>query len=355
VGSLAGVALSIYIGGPGSIFWMWIATFLVVPNAYAESYLGVLYHQKEEDIYIGGPSYYISKGLNNKWLGNVYAFLVLIAYIFGFLTIQSNTISKSFELFNIPPILVGIALAITVAMVLIKGAKGIISVSSKIMPFIGIIYLGSCFFIIMNNINLLPIILNDIITSAFNVKSLGSGVITSLIIGFQRGIFSNEAGVGSGAIAAATVDNDNARGQGMIQMLGIYFTTLILCSLTAIVIMMTKYSSAMFKNVNGIELTQYALTYHLGTLGEIILVLTIFIFAFSTIISGYYYGENSLRFLKKRVTKIDIILLKLVTLFLLIIGSISKSSILWNTVDILVAIMAIINTYALFKLRKKLK
>ena len=355
VGSLAGVALSIYLGGPGTIFWMWVATFLVVPNAYAESYLGVLYHQKENYTYIGGPSYYISKGLNNKWLGNIYAFLVLIAYIFGFLTIQSNTISKSFEIFNVSPMVVGMCLTILTAMVIIKGAKGIISVSSKIMPFIGVVYLGSCFLIIINNINLLPSILKDIITSAFNVKSLGSGVITSLIIGFQRGIFSNEAGVGSGAIAAATVDNDDARGQGMIQMLGIYFTTLILCTLTAIVIMMTEYSSLFFKNINGIEITQQALTYHLGSIGEIILILTIFVFAFSTIISGYYYGESSLRFLKQNITKKDITLLKIITLSLLLIGSISNSSILWNTVDILIAIMAIINTYALFKLRRKLK
>lgn len=353
VGSLAGVALSIYIGGPGTIFWMWIATFLVVPNAYVESYLGVLYHQKEKGIYSGGPSHYISKGLHKKWLGNIYALLILATYIFGFLTIQSNTISKSFEFLNVSPILVGVCLATITAMVIIKGTTGIISASSKIMPFIGVVYLGSCFLIIINNVNLLPIILKDIITSAFNVKALGSGVITSLIIGFQRGIFSNEAGVGSGAIAAATVDNDDARGQGMIQMLGIYFTTLILCTLTAIVIMMTQYSSLIIEKINGIELTQYALAYHLGDFGEIILILTIFIFAFSTIISGYYYGENSLCFLKKHVTKIDIMLLKGVTLLLLIIGSVSNSAILWNIVDILIAIMTIINTYALFKLRRK--
>jgi len=355
VGSLAGVALSIYVGGPGTIFWMWMATFLVAPNVYAESYLGVLYHQKEDDIYIGGPSYYIRKGLNNKWLSKIYAFLILIAYIFGFLTIQSNTISKSFAISNISPLLVGICLAIITATVIINGAKGIISVSSKIMPIIGVIYLGSCFFIIIKNINLVPIILIEVITSAFNVKSLGAGVITTLIIGFQRGIFSNEAGVGSGAIAAATVDNNDAKGQGMIQILGIYFTTLILCTLTAVIIMMTKYTSVPVYSINGIELTQYALTYHLGSIGRLVLNLTIFIFAFSTIISGYYYGENSLRFLKKSITKTDILLLKILTLFLLIMGCIIDSSILWNIVDILVAMMVIINTYALFKLRRKIK
>lgn len=355
VGSLAGVALSIYIGGPSTIFWMWVATFLVVPNAYVESYLAVLYHQKKDEIYNGGPSYYISKGLNNKFLGSIYAFLILITYIFGFLTIQSNTISKSFEIFNVSQILVGVCLAIITGLVIIKGTKGIISVSSKIMPFIGFVYLGSCILIIISNINLLPIILKEIITNVFDIKSIGGGIIGSLIVGFQRGIFSNEAGVGSGAIAAATVDNDDARGQGMIQMLGIYFTTLILCTLTAIVIMMTEYDSMIFENINGIEITQYALTYHLGNFGEMILIFTIFIFAFSTIISGYYYGESSLRFLKKGVTKIDIILLKMVTLFLLIVGSISNSSILWNIVDILIAIMAVINTYALFKLRRKVR
>jgi len=356
VGSLAGVALAIYIGGPGTIFWMWIATIIVVPNAYVESFLGVLYHEKKDGMYQGGPSYYIGNGLNKKWLGKIYALLVIVTYIFGFLTIQSNTIAKSFETFGgLNPLVTGILLALLTGYIIMKGTKNIIDVSSKIMPFIGILYLGVSFYVIITNINLLPIVLKNIIVEAFNFKSAGVGVLTTFIIGFQRGIFSNEAGIGSGAIAASTVDNDDAKGQGMIQIAGIYFTTLILCTLTAITIMMSNYTSINISDINGIEITQYALNCHLGFIGEIILIVTIFIFAFSTIISGYYYGENSLRFLKKNIKKRHILILQIVTVGLLIIGSISNSSILWNLVDILIAIMGIINIYAIFKLRDKVK
>lgn len=356
VGSLAGVALAIYIGGPGTIFWMWVSTILVVPNAYVESFLGVLFHEKKDNIYQGGPSYYISKGLNKKYLAKFYAALVIITYIFGFLTIQSNTIAKSLNQFcGVPPLIIGIGVAILTGYIIMKGTKNIIDVSSKLMPFVGILYLGVSIFIIIKNINILPGVLKTIVFEAVNFKSAGVGILTPFIIGFQRGIFSNEAGVGSGAIAASTVDNNDAKGQGMIQIAGIYFTTLVLCTLTAIIIMMSDYNLIDFNNINGIEITQYALSHHLGSFGELVLVITIFIFAFSTIISGYYYGENSLIFLNRNIKRREIVLLQLLTVVLLIIGSISNSLILWNLVDILVAIMAMINIYAIIKLRGKIK
>lgn len=356
VGSLAGVALAIYVGGPGTIFWMWIATIIVVPNAYVESFLGVLFHEKKGDFYQGGPHYYIDTGLKKKNLAKLYSILVIITYIFGFLTIQSNTIAKSFQNFNNSnPLVIGVAVALLTGYIILKGTKNIIDVSSKIMPFIGILYVGISIYIIATNISLLPNVFKTIVTEAFNVKAAGMGILTPFIIGFQRGIFSNEAGVGSGAIAAATVDNNDAKGQGMIQVAGIYFTTLILCTLTALIIMLSDYNMIDFTNINGIEITQYALNYHLGALGELVLMITIFIFAFSTIISGYYYGENSMRFLKKRVNSKDILGLKILTVILLIIGSVINSLILWNMVDILIAVMAMINIYAIFMLRDKVK
>jgi len=356
VGSLAGVALAIYLGGPGTIFWMWVATFIVAPNAYAESFLGVLFHKKTENIYQGGPAYYISYGLNKRWLGKLYALLIIITYIFGFSTIQANTISKSIEvLIGIKPIVTGILLALITGYVIMRGAGHIIKISSKMMPFIAVIYLVISCCVIMSNVTLLPLTLKDIVLEAFNFKSAGYGVLTTFIIGFQRGIFSNEAGIGSGAIAASTVDNDDAKGQGKIQIIGVYFTTLILCTLTAIIVLMSNYDSVSFININGIEITQYALNYHLGSIGEIVLVLTIFIFAFSTIISGYYYGENSLKFIKINSNSKSVFILKLLTLSLLIIGSVISSSFLWDFVDILIAVIGIINVYAIYKLRKKVE
>lgn len=349
VGSLAGIALAIYIGGPGTIFWLWLSTIIVVPNAYVESFLGVLFHQKKDDIYTGGPSYYIEKGLKKKRLAKTYSLIVFVTYIFGFLTIQSNTIAKSFENFNNSnSLIIGILVAILTGIIIFKGAKSIINVSSKMMPLIGIFYILICGYILINNIESLPNILYLIITDAFNIKNMGIGIITTFIIGFQRGIFSNEAGVGTGAIAASTVDNNDAKGQGMIQVAGIYFTSLVLCTLTALVILLSDYNIINFKNINGIELTQYALNYHLGSFGEIILLITVFVFAFSTIISGYYYGESSLEYLNNG--KVNTMFLKTITVILLIVGSIASPLVLWDFVDIGVAIMAIINVCVIVKL-----
>lgn len=355
VGSLAGIALAIYIGGPGTIFWLWISTIIVVPNAYVESFLAVMFHEKRCNKNVGGPSYYIDKGLKNQKLSKLYAILVFVTYIFGFLTIQSNTIAKSFQNFNNSnPLVIGLIVAFIAGATIFKGAKSIINMSSKIMPFIGVFFVVVSGYILITNIEQLPQVIYLIISEAFNIKSLGIGIITPFIIGFQRGIFSNEAGVGSGAIAAATVDNNDARGQGMIQILGIYFTSLILCTLTAFIILLSDYNINVFQNINGIELTQYALRYHLGSFGDIILLITIFVFAFSTIISGYYYGENSIDYLihnynSKHYT------LKILTILLLIAGSVIKPKVLWNFVDIGIAIMALINIYAILKLRDKVK
>ena len=356
VGSLAGIALAIYVGGAGTIFWLWLSTIIVVPNAYAESFLGVLFHEKKDKIYKGGPSYYIEKGLKKKYLAKIYSILVLITYIFGFLTIQSNTIAKSFQNFNNSnPLVIGTIVAILAGIIIFGGKESIINASSKIMPFIGILYVSISSYILIINIDKLPNVLYLIVREAFNIKAMGIGIITPFIIGFQRGIFSNEAGVGTGAIAASTVDNDDARGQGMIQIAGIYFTSLILCTLTALIIMLSNYEGINFQNINGIELTQYALNYHLGSFGEVILLVTIFIFAFSTIISGYYYGESSLEYLNKDKGKINTSFLKILTMILLILGSILSPVILWDFVDIGIAIMAIINVYAIVKLSHLIK
>lgn len=356
VGSLAGVALAIYIGGPGTVFWMWLSTLIVAPNAYVESFLAVLFHERIGKMNEGGPSYYIDKGLKNKKLARLYSIIVLITYIVGFLTIQSNTIVVSFSNFiHVDPLIIGIALAIITGFVIIKGTQNIIDVSSKIIPFIGIVYVGISIYVLGCNFNKIPSTIYLIVRNALNFKSMGWGLLTPLIIGFQRGIFTNEAGIGSGAIAASTVDNDDAKGQGMIQVAGIYFATIILCTITAFMVLLSDYSQFNFNNINGIELTQYAFDYHLGTIGNLVLMLTIFIFAFSTIISGYYYGESSLKYLKRNASTSQILFLKLITVILLVVGGITNSMFLWNFVDIFVAIMGIINLYAIFRLRKKVK
>ena len=196
-------------------------------------------------------------------------------------------------------------------------------------------------------------LLNDTSTDSFTIKSAIIGVFTTFLIGIQRGIFATESGLGSGAIASATTDSNNKIGQGMIQMLGIYFTTFVICTSTAFIILTSDYQTLLFENINGIEITQYALTYHLGNLGSVFLNLVIIFFAFSTILTGYYYGEVNFKYLVPNWKNSMLVILKIITILLLLWGSVAKATFLWNIVDILVALMAIINMYALFRLRQE--
>lgn len=355
VGSLAGIALAIYTGGPGTIFWIWIAGIITSVNAFCESYLGAKYQEKDGDAYKGGPSFYIEKGLKNKKLASLYAILIIVSYIVGFMTIQANTITTSLhEYYRFPSLIIGIVLAIISGISIMKGLNEIANITSKLVPVMGIGYILLSASIIVMNLNQIPRVLMEIITDAFNIEAIRGGVLATFVIGIQRGVFSTEAGLGTGAIASSCSHTDNKVNLGLIQILGIYFTVFIVCTSTAILILTSDYAMLNFKNMNGIELTQYALNYHLGKSGIIVLMLSVVSLAYSTIVAGYYYGESNLKYLIKNVSTRQINLLKIVTVILLIIGSIMSATLLWNIVDVLVAVLAIINMYALLRLRKEI-
>ena len=356
VGSLAGIALALYVGGPGSIFWIWVSSIITSVNSFSESVLGVVYRERDDDVYKGGPAFYIDKGLGNKKLAKFYAFLIMSSYIVGFMTIQANTITASISSYiDVSPLVIGIILAGVSAYSILGGVKGIVNLTSMLVPVMGGIYLLVSCYIIIKNITIMPDILFQILNGAFNFKSFGAGVLSSFVIGIQRGVFSTEAGLGSGAIASSTTDDDSSVKIGLVQVLGIYFVSFVICTSTAFIIMTSDYLKVGFDNINGIEITQYALSYHLGNLGVIILVISIILFAFSTIVAGYYYGESNLKYLNKNTSKNHILLLKIVTVVLLVVGSVIKASIIWSIVDILVALMAIVNMYAVILLRRDVK
>ncbi len=355
VGSLAGIALAIYIGGPGTIFWIWVTTIFTSVNSFCESYLGAKYQEKDGRDYKGGPAFYIDKGLKNKKLAKLYAIIIIISYVVGFMTIQSNTITKSLEDYlSISPLIIGIILALLSGYIIWKGLEEIVSTTSKMVPVMGTIYLLTSFIIVITNINKVPNIIKIIISDAFNLKSAGLGIISTFIIGIQRGIFSTEAGLGSGAIASSTSNVKDKLGLGLLQILGIYFTSFIICTSTAFIILLSDYNIVNFNDINGIEITQYALKYHLGSIGNVFLIFSILSFAFSTIIAGYYYGESNLKYLIKNIKPYHISIFKIITIILLVFGSITSPTILWAIVDILVAILAIINMYSIIKMRKEI-
>lgn len=355
VGSLAGVALAIYTGGPGTIFWIWVAGIITSVNAFCESYMGAKYQEKDGDAYKGGPSYYIKHGLKNKKLASLYAILIIVSYIVGFMTIQANTITTSIHsTYGFSPIVIGIVLALISGISIMRGLDEIANITSKLVPLMGIGYILLSGSIILMNLNKIGVVLMEIIMDAFSMKAIRGGILTTFVIGMQRGVFSTEAGLGTGAIASSCSHTDNKVNLGLIQVLGIYFTVFVVCTSTALLILTSDYTMLSFENMNGIELTQYALNYHLGRSGIIVLIVSVVSLAYSTIVAGYYYGESNLKYLIKNASKTQINILKIVTVILLVIGSIMNATILWNIVDILVAILAIINMYALMKLRKEI-
>lgn len=353
VGSLAGIALAIHYGGVGSIFWIWVSTLVCSANAFSESVLGVMYRKKDKNNYVGGPSYYIESGMKNKRLGRIYAIALIFAYVVGFLTVQSNTIVKSItEVYNFNPLVIAATISILTLLVIFKGLNSIADFSSRLVPLMTIGYTLVCMYIIGTNITLMPDVIASIFIEAFNPSSMAIGVIVPIIIGFQRGTFSNEAGLGTGAIASATASTDSPTKQGFIQVFGIYIETLILSSITAFVIILSNYKDIVWHNINGIELTQNAFVYHLGGIGNYVVMVAILLFAFSTIITGYYYGESSLKFLFKNISTAGLTSFKVLVIAILLIGGISSPTVIWLLADIFIVILGLINVYSLFSLRK---
>lgn len=348
VGSLSGVALAIYFGGVGSIFWLIIVSFIVSINTYIECILGIKYREKEGNSYIGGPSYYIKKSLKNNHLALLYGFLVIITYSGLFLSIQSNTIVSTITYFNIKPEYIIIILFLTTLFIITKGVKGISTVNTILVPIMLIFYLILGIYVLINNLNILPNLLKNIINEAFNLKS----IIPVFLIGMQRAIFITESTLGTSAISASSCDNDPKR-QGLLEVLGIHITTLLVCLTTFLIIATSNYDTINFQNINGIEIVLYAFNYHFGKKGSLFLTIITILFAFSTIISSYFFGESNINIFSKNKHLKN--LFKTVFLLIIIISCYIKPSILWNLTDYFIAILAIINVYSILKITNKNK
>ena len=350
VGSIAGVALSIYVGGIGSIFWMWISTFLCAVITYVEVVLGVKYRVFYDCESFGGPSYYIRDGIGSRFGGFLFSFLIIICYIFCFLSIQSNTITHSITQF-IPfsPIVIGICISVICFFCIYGSFKSIVDVSCKLVPLMGVIYIGCSIIVLVLNFSSFFSIFLNIIKSAFNFKSLSGGFIYSIIVGIQRGIFSNESGIGTSSIVVSSSDSNDFKALGFVQMFGVYVTSFLFCTATAIILLNCPYDNLFLTDINGIELMNYAFRYHFGSFGSYLLLFSIVLFSFSTIVTGYFYGESCFKYFsfEKKYTFI----LRGVTLCVIFLGSILSSNFLWGIVDIFVGLLIIINLIAMWFLR----
>ena len=344
VGSLSGVALALYFGGVGSIFWMCIISMLVSINTYVECKLGIKYRDKINNNFVGGPSFYIKKCLNNKYLSLLYGILVIGTYSGLFLSIQSNTIVSVLSFFDISTIIIVIVLSIVTFIIIRKGVNNIFLVDSILVPIMLIFYVSLGIYVVINGNNIIEIF-SLMVREAFSIKS----IISVFLIGMQRAIFISESGIGTSAISASSCDNDSSK-QGMLEILGIHITTFLVCFVTFLIIVTSSYKSVDFGDINGIEIVMYAFNYHFGKFGRVILSIITILFAFSTIISGYFFGENNVRIFTNNNVIINIF--KIIVILVIIISGYVSPQMLWNLTDYFIAILAIINISSILRINK---
>ena len=296
-GNLAGVATAIAIGGPGAVFWMWVIALLGASSAFIESTLAQLYKIRGKDSFVGGPAYYMKKGLKQPWMGILFAVLISITFGFAFNSVQSNTICAAAEhAFGFNHTVLGGVLTALTLVIIFGGIRRIAHVSSIIVPVMALGYVGLALVIVLLNITHLPEVISLIISHAFGwEQALGGGVGMALMQGIKRGLFSNEAGMGSAPNAAATANVTHPVKQGLIQTLAVFTDTLLNCTCTAFIILFS--GAPLDGSSNGVQLTQQALTNEIGASGSIFVAVALFFFAFSSILGNYYYGEANIRFI----------------------------------------------------------
>lgn len=350
-GNIAGVALAIAVGGPGSVFWMWVIALIGGASSFVESTLAQIYKVKDASgAYRGGPAYYIEKGLNKRWLGLLFSVLITITFGFVFNAVQANTITEAFQTaFGMDKLFMGIILAILTAAIIFGGVQRIAKVSEIIVPVLAVAYVLVAILVIVLNITKVPAMIGLIISNAFDFTSFASGAFGAMFIqGVKRGLFSNEAGMGSAPNAAATAEVSHPVKQGLIQTLGVFTDTILICSCTAFVILLSgSYADS---DLTGIQLTQAALTSQIGVIGNYFIAFCILLFAFSSIIGNYYYGESNIEFMSTK--KFWLVAYRIIVVVMIIFGSLTKVAIVWDLADLFMSFMAIVNLIAILLLGK---
>lgn len=358
IGNIGGVATAIAIGGAGAVFWMWVTALIGMASALAESSLAQLYKRKETNgMFRGGPAYYILYGIKSKALAVAFAIALIFTFGFAFNAVQANAIAEAtHNAWGWNAHYVGFALVVITALIISGGLKRVGKISSTLVPTMAFFYLIIAAIIFFMNIEKVPSIIHLIVSSAFDFSAVAGGFFGSLVskamlMGIKRGLFSNEAGMGSAPNIAATSDATHPVKQGLIQMLGVFVDTIVICTCTAVIILTSdNFGSA---DLQGVALTQKALSYHLGQFGIHFLAIILFLFAFSSIVGNYAYAENNIKFLNSN-NKV-LIAFRLLVVFFVYYGAVGSGSIVWSFADTVMAIMAIINLFALVVLYPTIK
>lgn len=372
-GNLAGVASAIFIGGPGSVFWMWMLALLGASSSFVESTLAQLYKRrdKEPGIYYGGPAYYMQYGMHKRWMGIIFAVLICLSYSLATQMIQSKTMADAFSVSidqamgnpeGTSNIYVAIAVTLATAFIIFGGVQRIAKFAAGIVPVMAIGYIILALYVIIVNITMIPDILKLIVTSAFGLEPATGGLVGLAVMqGVKRGLYSNEAGEGTVPNAAAIAETSHPVKQGLLQALGVYCDTLIICTCTAIIVLVSGLWTG---DEDGILLTQSAFEQQMGSWGRYFLTAAILMFAYSTIIAGYFYGESNLRFIfgknanpngSEKKENIAIFIFRIATAAVILAGAVMTLQDSFSIVDLLMGIMTICNIIAIVWLAPRAK
>ena len=355
VGNIAGVAIAIHLGGPGAVFWMWLTAIIGMSSAFAESSLAQLFKIRDHKNghFRGGPAYYIRQGLGQNWMAVLFSVSLIFCFGLVYNAVQSNTIAVAAKgSWSWDRDAVGVALVILSAPIIFGGIRRVSRIAEGLVPIMAVLYLLMALYVMAMNISAVPAVFGQIFGNAFRFDAAGGGLLGGLISqtmlnGIKRGLYSNEAGQGSAPNAAAAADVKHPVSQGMIQMLGVFVDTMIVCSCTAFIVLMSDLP-ADYSGLSGVQLTQAAIVSHVGGWGADFLAVVLFMFAFSTIIGNYAYAESNVKFIKSHWLILS--LFRMGVLGMVYFGAVNSVPLVWDMADMAMGTMAWINLIAILLL-----
>lgn len=355
-GNIAGIATAIAAGGPGAVFWMWLMALIGGASAFVESTLAQIYKVREDGQYRGGPSYYMERALGKRWLGVIFSVLLIICFAYGFNGLQSYNMSSALEYYiddyanTIWPAVVGLILAVAAGFVIWGGVHRIGFITSVLVPIMAGVYILIGLVTMVMNLSELPKVFALIFENAFDFKAIAGGLAGSaVVIGIKRGLFSNEAGMGSAPNASASADVDHPVKQGLVQVISVFIDTILICSSTAMMLLVSGIEGKTGV-MDGIPYVQAAISSNVGQWGIHFITVSIFAFAFSSLIGNYYYAESNILFIKNN--KILLFVFRVSCLVAIFLGAQADFSMVWNLADVTMGFMAIVNIIAIFLLGK---
>lgn len=353
-GNIAGIATAIAAGGPGAVFWMWLMAIIGGASAFIESTLAQVYKVKDGKDFRGGPSYYIERALGKRWMGVLFSILLILCFAYGFNGLQSYNMSSALEYYipgytdSIYPMIVGIVLAIATALVIFGGVHRIGFISSVLVPIMAGAYLLMGIATVVLNLPQFPGVIKLILSEAFDVQAIFGGMAGSaVVIGIKRGLFSNEAGMGSAPNAAASASVSHPAKQGMVQVISVFIDTLLICSATAMMLLLSGVQGEAGV-LDGIPFVQQAIAVNVGKWGIHFITAAIFAFAFSSLIGNYYYAESNILFIKDN--KVLLFVFRCTCILAVFFGAQANFSTMWNIADITMGCMAVVNIIAILLL-----